>query len=99
MSRAAARLVLTGDEHDQLARWSQAGPPRLAERARIVLACAQPGSSNAGVAAALGLTAATVSTWRGRFARARLDGLADRARPGRPKAGLELTAGERETLA
>ena len=99
MSRAAAPLLLTGDEHDRLARWSQAGPPRLAERARIVLACAQPGSSNAAVAADLGLTELTVGKWRRRFAGARLDGLADRDRPGRPKAGLQLTDEERATLA
>jgi transposase len=90
--------VLTDDEREHLARWSAGSSPRLAVRAQIVLACAEPGSSNAGVAADLGLAADTVRTWRGRFARARLDGLADGARPGRPKAGLVLADAEREQL-
>ena len=39
-----------------------------ATRARIVLACAAPGSTNGGVAQALGVSRATVATWRKRFA-------------------------------
>ena len=41
----------------------------LAERARIVLACAAPGSGVARVAADLGLTRMTVRKWRRRFGR------------------------------
>ena len=48
----------------------------LAERARIVLACAEPGSGVARVAADLGLTRMTVRKWRTRFAEAGLGGLA-----------------------
>jgi len=62
------------------------------------LACAQPGAVNDRVAADLGVTRATVGTWRARFSRDRLDGLADRARPGRSKARLELTGDERDQL-
>ena len=40
----------------------------------------------------------TVQVWRRRFARDRLAGLSDRARPGRPKAELVLSDGEREQL-
>ena len=40
----------------------------------------------------------TVQVWRRRFARDRLAGLSDRARPGRPKAELVLCDGEREQL-
>ena len=40
----------------------------LAERARIVLACAEPGSGVARVAAELGSTRMTVRKWRLRFA-------------------------------
>jgi transposase len=54
-------------------------------RARIVLAAAA-GGSNASIAAELGLGVDTVRKWRKRFARDRLPGLADRRRPGRPRA-------------
>ena len=56
MSRPAVPLVLSDDDRAQLARLVQAGPPWLAERARIVLACAEPGSGMARVAAELGAT-------------------------------------------
>lgn len=59
----------------------------LAERARIVLACAEPRSGIARVAADLGLTRMTGRKWRTRFAEAGLGGLADHDRPGRPGAG------------
>src|ERR1039457_7245605 len=98
MSRPAALLVLTDDDRIELARLSQGGSPRLAERARIVLACAESAAGNTGVAAELGLTTGTVRKWRARFAEAGLDGLADHDRPGRPKAGLDLTGGERDQL-
>ena len=42
--RAAAEFVLADDERDQLVRWSGGSSPRLAVRARIVLACAEPGA-------------------------------------------------------
>ena len=96
--RAAAEFVLADDERDQLVRWSGGSPPRLAVRARIVLACAEPGAVYQRVAAELGVTEMTVAKWRKRFAGARLDGLADGERPGRPKAGLELTGAERDQL-
>ncbi len=98
MSRPAAPLMLTDDDRVRLARLSREGSPRLAERARIVLACAGPAAGNMGVAAQLGLSADTVRNWRTRFAEAGLDGLADHDRSGRPKAGLALTGGERDQL-
>jgi transposase len=70
----------------------------LAERARIILACAD-GGSNTQVAAEVGVTTATVGKWRSRFAARRLEGLADGARPGRPKAELVLSEAERAQLA
>jgi hypothetical protein len=44
MSQTAAPLVLSGEDRAELALWSQGELPWLAERARIVLACAEPGS-------------------------------------------------------
>jgi transposase-like protein len=56
----------------------------LALRARIVLACAEPGAANKDVAARLGVVPNTISKWRHRFVESRLDGLMDQDRPGRP---------------
>jgi transposase len=98
MSQTAAPLALADDERAELARWSQGGSPMLAERARIVLACAGPGAGIAKVAADLGLTRTTVRKWRRRFAEAGLGGLADHDRPGRPVAPMVLAGAERDQL-
>ena len=55
-----AEFELTGDERDRLVGWSRGGSSRLAVRARIVLALAEPAAVQARVAADLGVTAATV---------------------------------------
>jgi transposase len=99
MPQTAAPLALTDDDRAELARWSQGSSPMLAERARIVLASAEPGSGVARVAAELGLSRMTVRKWRRRFTEAGLGGLADHDRPGRPVAGLVLTSAERDQLA
>ena len=70
----------------------------MAVRAKVVLACAEPGVVYERVAAELGVTTMTVGKWRKRFAQARCDGLVDGARSGRPKATLELTEAEGEQL-
>ena len=57
----------------------------LAQRIRVVLACAEPGATNLGVAEALGVSRQTVATWRGRFAERRLEGLTDAPRSGAPR--------------
>ena len=67
-------------------------------RARIVLACAEPGVVYERVAADLGVTTLTVSKWRKRFAHQRCDGLIDGPRPGRPKTAFVLSDAEREQL-
>ncbi len=57
----------------------------LAQRARIVLACAEPGSTNSGIARALGVSRMSVTTWRARFLAHRLDGLVDLHRSDAPR--------------
>jgi transposase len=80
-------IELTEGERETLVRWMRrrTGPQALALRARIVLACAEPGASNSGVARSLGVSRPTVITWRRRFAEHRLDGLTDEPRPGAPR--------------
>jgi transposase len=70
---------------------------RLAERARIILACAE-GVTNAAVAAECGVTSATVGKWRSRFAGHGLAGLDDESRSGRRKRELVLSEAERAEL-
>jgi transposase len=90
-------LALSDDDRARLVLLAGTGPEREARRARIVLACAEPGSEEA-VAARLGTTRNMVRKWRGRFAASGVGGLADEPRPGRPKAALELTGQERAQL-
>jgi len=79
-------LVLTDEERQTLVRWSRRATTAqaLALRCKIVLACAE-GATNKAVAERLGIWPQTVTKWRGRFVRDRLDGLADEPRPGRPR--------------
>src|SRR5580700_9347445 len=98
MPQTAAPLVLTDEDRAELVRWLEGGLPWRAERARIVLACAEPGSGVARVAAEVGSTRMTVRKWRRRFADEGLAGLADHDRPGRPVAQLVLTGQERDQL-
>jgi transposase len=98
MSLPVAPLALSDEDRAELGRLLASGPPRLADRARIILVCADSDAGNSGVAAELGLSVETVRKWRSRFAAAGVPGLADGARPGRPKAGLVLTDAERDQL-
>ena len=83
--RPKSELLLTVDEREQLVRWSRRAKSAqaLALRSRIVLSCAE-GLDNTSVAAEVHCAANTVSKWRARFIRDRLDGLVDEPRPGRP---------------
>src|SRR5215207_7306255 len=83
--RPKAVLELAAEEREQLQRWARraTSAQALAMRSRIVLACAQ-GRSNTAVADDLGVSVQMVGKWRARFVQARLDGLADDPRPGRP---------------
>jgi transposase len=56
----------------------------LAQRARIVLLAAD-GVSNTEIAARVGVSRPTVISWRARYARSGIAGLADQPRPGRPR--------------
>jgi len=86
MARPKPDLVLSDDERLTLTTWASRpkSTQRMALRARIILACAAE-PSNKAVAARLGVCAATVGTWRGRFVARRLDGLTDEPRPGTPR--------------
>jgi transposase len=88
MSRgpAAVLIELSDEERETLERWAgrRRSAAGLAQRSRIVLACAE-GKSNAAVAKQVGVSVPTVRRWRGRFAEQRLDGLLDESRPGRPR--------------
>jgi len=84
--RPKAELALSEQECATLERWARR--PRsaqaLAQRCRIVLACAE-GLSNQQVAAAEHVNQVTVGKWRARFVEKRLDGLHDEPRPGAPR--------------
>ena len=77
--------MLTDEERDTLLRWTRRrkSAQALALRSRIVLGCAE-GLTNKEVAAREGVSQPTVGKWRHRFLEARLDGLLDDPRPGRP---------------
>lgn len=88
--RPKAQISLNQDERDQLERWTRRPKTAqaLAQRARIVLACAE-GDSNDQVARRLKVTPQTVGKWRKRFIAKRLDGLLDEPRVGAPRKILD----------
>lgn len=86
MGRPAVQIELTEAERADLRRLARRGKTTqsLALRARIVLKAAK-GLPTEAIAEQLGTREATVSKWRGRFARARLEGICDAPRTGRPR--------------
>ncbi len=84
--RPTAPLSLSVEEREALERWSRRPKTAraLAERARIVLLCAE-GRTQQDVADEVGVIAQTVRKWRRRFLTKRLDGLLDEPRPGAPR--------------
>jgi transposase len=94
----AVEIVLSDEERAELYGWTHGEvAPRLAERARVVLACGE-GMTNAAAAFWCGVSVITVSKWRARFAEHRLAGLVDAPRPGRPTTDLVLSEAERAEL-
>jgi transposase len=79
-------ITLSLDERDTLEQWARRPKTAqaLAQRARIVLACAA-GATNGAVADRFGVTRQTVGRWRRRFAQQRMNGLLDEPRPGAPR--------------
>jgi hypothetical protein len=70
-------LKLTAQESNQLVEWTRRHKTSqaLAQRARIILACAQ-GLDNSELARGCRVMRQTVGKWRSRFLELRLDGLA-----------------------
>jgi transposase len=90
-------ITLSGAERAELVRRTRMPDRRSAEKARIILACAD-GMSNAGVARMVGVQAKTVGKWRRAFAAERMAGLEDAGWIGRPKPDLVLDDAERRQL-
>jgi transposase len=85
MARVAVVLSCAAEVMAELERLSRSrsGEVRMAERARIVLACLH-GKRNDEVASEMGLRPNTVGQWRRRFAQSGIAGLSDAPRSGKP---------------
>ena len=79
-------LILTAEERERLQSLAHRARSQaaLARRARVVLACGD-GLDNQAVAKKLRCSLGMVGKWRGRFLKARLEGLYDEPRPGAPR--------------
>jgi transposase len=84
--RPTPSVMLTTVERETLEQWVRrpTTAQALAQRARIVLACATE-RTNGRIADDVGVTRQTVGRWRARFVRKRLNGLLDEPRPGAPR--------------
>lgn len=87
----AVLLTLSNTDRSTLQNWTRwrSTAQGLALRARIVLACAEPGATNLAVAARLGISNLTVGKWQRRFAQQSLKGLTDAPRSGVPRSMLD----------
>src|SRR5215470_12455336 len=90
IGRPTPAVILTVEERATLEQWARRPKTAqaLAQRARIVLACATE-QTNGDIARAAGVTRQTVGRWRTRFAQQRLPGLLDEPRPGAPRTILD----------
>lgn len=85
MSRSAAPILLSAQEHTTLQTWarSRTQPQRLVQRAQIILLAGE-GAENQDIAVRLCVSRPTVQLWRERFLALRTSGLEkDAPRPGR----------------
>lgn len=84
--RPKAPLTLSEEERRDLERLvgRRKTAQALAQRARIIIACAT-GATNTAVAASLGVSQEMVGKWRGRYVARRLEGLTDEPRTGTPR--------------
>lgn len=96
MGRPPVKIELTTAEHEDLLKLTRRSKTSqtLALRARIILRAAK-GLSTEAIAEELGITSSTVSKWRGRFAKNRLEGICDAPRSGRPRT---ITDGDLQAL-
>jgi transposase len=80
----AQPITLSADDRTTLTQWARRPKTAqaLAFRARLILAAAEPGTTNTAIARRLGTTMMTVTKWRNRFATHGLAGLRDEPRPG-----------------
>lgn len=86
VGQAAREIVLSFTEREELEAIVRASTSqqRYVLRAQIAL-LAGDGMGTGKIAEQIGMSAQSVSQWRGRYARQRLAGLADRPRPGAPR--------------
>src|SRR5882724_3044487 len=86
IGRPIPALSLADDERERLKQWARRPKTSqgLAQRARIILACAD-GETNTTVAERLRVSKQMVCKWLTRFLNKRLDGLLDEPRPGTPR--------------
>lgn len=86
MSRPATPITLMDDERNTLEKWvrSSTTEQRLVLRSKIILFAAN-GLTTKEISERLEVRQATVSEWRNRFAKKRLEGLQDAPRPGKPR--------------
>lgn len=86
IGRPKSPIILSAEEREKLDTWSRryTSARWLAERSRIILLCAQ-GLTNNDVAKRVRVWPQTVTKWRNRFYRSRLEGLVDEPRPGAPR--------------
>jgi len=86
IGRPIPELKITREQRETLEEWSRRPKTAqaLAQRARIILACAK-GQTNTEVARQFRVTKQTVGKWRSRFLEKGVNGLLDEPRPGTPK--------------
>jgi len=92
MARPATPIELLNEERTILEKWvrSHKTEQRIVLRSNIILMAAD-GLTTEGISKKLEVRPSTVSQWRTRFARKRLEGLQDSSRPGKPKKYDEKT--------